>query len=350
MKKKGLIIATIVMVLVLAVSLTTATYAWFSSTASATIDSVTLVAQAADGLLIGAKGVASSPTNTYTDYRYGTVIWDGSSNIWSGDSYMGTNLSFNTAADTPMSISNGKAVSYTASAINNTGAEENVTIPANSWFAANGTTAASYDKKTAEAASAQVNYVDLDLAVTASKANSVKQAYMTVLVRPTAGVALKMAAAIHFYIAVTPVNDGTPGAAVAYTDAYATAEHTGLSAYEGKVQSNNFSGSVSKGHYVSSTLANGTVDTKHDVVAGDWYFVVPLYNSNTFMTPYTDLIQIKLMMWIEGTDDACIVANAGTGADVLTYFDYNDKYDTTGALVFNAGTGASYTGIVSLHA
>ena len=35
MKKKGLIVATIVMVLVLAVSLTTATYAWFTASASA---------------------------------------------------------------------------------------------------------------------------------------------------------------------------------------------------------------------------------------------------------------------------------------------------------------------------
>ena len=52
MKKKGLIISTVVMVVVLIASLTTATYAWFSVSASATINNISITTQASDGLVI----------------------------------------------------------------------------------------------------------------------------------------------------------------------------------------------------------------------------------------------------------------------------------------------------------
>ncbi len=52
MKKKGLIISTIVMVIVLIASLTTATYAWFTSSASATISEMTIQTMASEGLQI----------------------------------------------------------------------------------------------------------------------------------------------------------------------------------------------------------------------------------------------------------------------------------------------------------
>ena len=93
-----------------------------------------------------------------------------------------------------------------------------------------------------------------------------------------------------------------------------------MSAYPGKVQSNNFTGNVSAGTYVST--AGTTLDTKHEVAVGDWYYIIPLFNSATAMVPFEDLIQVKLIMWIEGTDDACIIANAGSGADIDIFFDY----------------------------
>ena len=55
MKKKGLIVATIVMVLVLAVSLTTATYAWFTSASSTKIDAFTLSVATNNDVNIGFK-------------------------------------------------------------------------------------------------------------------------------------------------------------------------------------------------------------------------------------------------------------------------------------------------------
>lgn len=315
--KKGLTIAMIVMVVVLAISLTTATYAWFSATASAVVETVRLEARAADGLIIGALGTTDAQNQRdYTDYRYGEVVWDGSK--WNGDSYMGTNLNFqiqdpsDNTQNINMSIGSTKAVSYTTVAKTGVGASGIDTIPANSWYKANGD-ALTLDDDTIEAALPQRDYIDFDLAVTASSTN-VLQAYMTVLISPDSP-QLKMAAAIHLYIAIY---DGTTETVI--TD---TLANGGLSAYPGKVQSNNFSGNVTSGTYVGT--AGDTVDEKHQVAVGDWYYVVPLYNSATAMVPFTNLIQVKLMLWIEGTDDACIIANAGSGADIDIFFDYADE-------------------------
>lgn len=53
MKKKGLIISTVVMVVVLIASLTTATYAWFTASGSAKVDDIQFSVTSASDLLIG---------------------------------------------------------------------------------------------------------------------------------------------------------------------------------------------------------------------------------------------------------------------------------------------------------
>jgi len=144
MKKKGLIISTIVMVVVLIASLTTATYAWFTSSASATIDQISLNANAANGLLIGAKG-AANPSD-YSDYRTGDVTWDATNSIWTGDeSGLGQNIHMLTVKSgetdgTAMSIDSVKASSYTTAQLTygTNGQAGYIEIPANSWYKANG--------------------------------------------------------------------------------------------------------------------------------------------------------------------------------------------------------------------
>ena len=59
MKKKGLIISTVVMVVVLIASLTTATYAWFTAAGSATVNDIGFAVKSTSDLLIGL-----SKTNT----------------------------------------------------------------------------------------------------------------------------------------------------------------------------------------------------------------------------------------------------------------------------------------------
>jgi len=99
MKKKGLIISTVVMVIVLIASLGTATYAWFSSTATAAVDSMTINSTASKGITIsaydGAKwynGDLALPTDDATKPAAGRVT------KWSGATEgQGANLKFDTA-------------------------------------------------------------------------------------------------------------------------------------------------------------------------------------------------------------------------------------------------------------
>ena len=81
MKKKGLIISTVVMVVVLIASLTTATYAWFSSTAQVTVNDLSITTIAADGLQIALKNGENSYVSG-TDLTYQNGVWAGSSDTW----------------------------------------------------------------------------------------------------------------------------------------------------------------------------------------------------------------------------------------------------------------------------
>ena len=62
MKKKGLIISTVVMVVVLIASLTTATYAWFTVSSTTTVDGFNLEVVSSNILNIGLKA-----NTTYED-------------------------------------------------------------------------------------------------------------------------------------------------------------------------------------------------------------------------------------------------------------------------------------------
>ena len=86
MKKKGMILATIVMVVVLVASLTTATYAWFTSTATATISQMNVTTSAAKGLQIAA--VTYDNNNAPTAYN-GTLSLDTTSHKWVGSEQNG---------------------------------------------------------------------------------------------------------------------------------------------------------------------------------------------------------------------------------------------------------------------
>ena len=69
MKKKGLIISTVVMVVVLIASLTTATYAWFTAASSVVVDSIKLEVTSDANVNVGVKKSTASPdSKTYDDY------------------------------------------------------------------------------------------------------------------------------------------------------------------------------------------------------------------------------------------------------------------------------------------
>ena len=88
MKKKGLIISTVVMVVVLIASLTTATYAWFTSAGVATVTPIDFSVTSAADLVIGVKsdntiGTAPAWSDFYSDATQFTAN-DGRGE-WTGD-------------------------------------------------------------------------------------------------------------------------------------------------------------------------------------------------------------------------------------------------------------------------
>ena len=119
MKKKGLIIATIVMVLVLAVSLTTATYAWFTQSATSSIGNIALSVDAGSDVKIGL-----TPSGSYEDgagigdFVSGDLTFNASNTPkWTGDFGMAgivnTNLSLNAiqlATGTASAVSAGATI------------------------------------------------------------------------------------------------------------------------------------------------------------------------------------------------------------------------------------------------
>ncbi|MBQ9276686.1 MAG: hypothetical protein IJ226_03735, partial [Clostridia bacterium] len=88
MKKKGLIISTIVMVVVLIASLTTATYAWFTTTARAEVTAINVGVTTDAKVMIGVSKTNAFTTSTAIESNFmnGSVTFDAgsASDKWSG--------------------------------------------------------------------------------------------------------------------------------------------------------------------------------------------------------------------------------------------------------------------------
>lgn len=101
MKKKGLIISTVVMVVVLIASLTTATYAWFTASGSASVSDITFKVSAASDLVIGVSknnSIVTSPqwaSFVSDETEYNATVSAGNRGTWTGVTD-GLGLSVNT--------------------------------------------------------------------------------------------------------------------------------------------------------------------------------------------------------------------------------------------------------------
>ena len=111
MKKKGLIISTVVMVVVLIASLTTATYAWFSAQAQATVEDLSITTNAATGLQIAMTKTEGSTAEIFSGELTYENGWGGAVNGWGnylgfGDITVGTLehavTTFEAGADVPI--------------------------------------------------------------------------------------------------------------------------------------------------------------------------------------------------------------------------------------------------------
>ena len=96
MKKKGLIISTVVMVVVLIASLTTATYAWFTTSASTSISGFDVAVVAGNTINIGLKGANYNAGTSADEFVSGSCAYVPGTNAfgsWTGDASLSPTIS-----------------------------------------------------------------------------------------------------------------------------------------------------------------------------------------------------------------------------------------------------------------
>lgn len=339
MKKKGLLIATIVMVLVLAVSLTTATYAWFTATSEVTVDTIQFNVKTAADLIIGLKDDNTvSTTSTAADYYSGATTYARGATFekqgtWTGDyNSLGSNIDLNSLSFANLTKAVGTGT-FTGTAgtfvenVYNPGAtlggtadsSFNMTNYLTGMIQANGQ-GTSVDEDSIDTAWKNVHYLDVVIGVQATKSNlDSMTCYVTI--NPTAGAILGMNTAIHVaYRVVAPGADSvgnltdtdiynayhysqTPGSVVntvfnnaetAYNAAHTDAESTGL---------------VCIGGPSTTTLNPGAITV-----------AIPIEDVTSGSIDITDIYQVQLVIFIAGYDSDCLEGAKGVGSDIIITF------------------------------
>lgn len=211
MKKKGLIISTVVMVVVLIASLTTATYAWFTATGSASVSDITFKVSAASDLVIGVSKTNSIVTSPqWANFVSDETVYDatkGNRGEWTGATD-GLGLSVNTGLQLD-GIS--KAV-YTFTGVTGEGAEmkgkptaytkgegtsvtKGFDVNETALLAAGNGSAISAG--TYEAAVRNTNYLDVAFGVSAAKSDVLSFGCLVTIDNNNTASSLGMNAAIH---------------------------------------------------------------------------------------------------------------------------------------------------------
>ena len=320
MKKKGLIISTVVMVVILIASLTTATYAWFSSTAEARIAPIGMTANAAEGILIGVRADTTATTTTRTDFVNGDVNWTASATAgnYTDGTWKGTN-GFGSLI-TPLSGSNPLAIQV-AEAMTKTVSEDASNDKIGSAYFKNAPAGVN-DQTAGEftAASANVDYIQLDLGIIASTHQNIDQIIGSIKVTPTDPNLIGMAAAIHFEVQVK-----APGAA----DWTTLSEIDSYGGLEAGVAT-----------FGETTGFDGTLNTTDKTWTYDFEaWKMAAAGGELSTTGTLDVVQVRIRAWLEGTDASCTTAYTGTGADIEISFKYSSKTTTDYTVANGIATG-----------
>jgi len=334
MKKKGLIISTVVMVVVLIASLTTATYAWFSVNPEATINDIIIETQASTGLEIAAYHIGENGIELYS----GDVTLQG--DVDTGR-YWG-------AADAG---DYGSAVSMTA------GEGENTLIKNIYATSGNGTTmfVNSADLQALKggkpenlvAAVENKNYFALDFTLRASSDGTIYIKELSITPTGT-GVKQNMAGSLRVALFATDPSDTAITEAQTWTpatngkfcyDPYGTKKYVGGSWVTDETPGKVYA--TKAGAYtdaMSTDLLSATWNNKYITAPVASAFgnngiqaLTATYNSlsaaKTAHSQYEiagitagQMTYLRLVVWFDGEDEACITSFAGGGAKVEINF------------------------------
>ena len=338
MKKKGLIISTVVMVVVLIASLTTATYAWFTQSATATIDSIAFQVGAGADLLIGVSGTndfVATPTNASfysgsTTYTKGATFKDQGS--WEGDvGSLGVNIDLNN-----LNLSNiSKAVgtgTFTGTTEGSWDPDTRQYTPGtplggtadttfsndnykNGMIKAEGQ-ASSVKTDTIDTAWKNFDYLDVVIGVQATNAN-LKSMTCYVTVNPGTSSIIGMNAAIHVAYELVKPNE--------------TATHTlndndiyGSNTYATRPNSvtnstyNTAKTAYGDGNSTGLTCLGG--DGNVTLNAGAMTFPITIDNLDSGTIDVSGIYQLHLVIYVAGFDGDCLEAAKGVSSTIYITF------------------------------
>ena len=338
MKKKGLIISTVVMVVVLIASLTTATYAWFTQSATATIDSIAFQVGAGADLLIGVSGTnnfVGTPTNASfysgtTTYAQGATFAE--QGTWTGDvNALGVNIDLNnlnlsniskavgtgTFEGTPGSW-NADTHQYTPGTVTK-GTADTAFSNANyktGMIKAEGQ-ASSVKADTIDTAWKNFDYLDVVIGVQATKAN-LQSMTCYVTVNPGTGTIIGMNAAIHVaYELVKP--NGTATNTLSDNDIYGTTYSYGTKPNTvTNTVYNTAKTAYGDGNSTGLTCLGGAGDVTLN--PGAMTFPIELDKVTSGAIDVSGIYQLHLVVYVAGFDGDCLEAAKGVSSTIYITF------------------------------
>ena len=349
MKKKGLIVATIVMVLVLAVSLTTATYAWFTADSQTTIDAIGFTVTTAADVIIGLKtdGEIAHTTDggstTIDPVTLDNFVTDGASDVlytptgqgytgtWSGQAGLGssinTGLNFNNITSaigtgTPTVFNEGGTSVQTPGSVTANWDSNKTVVKANGT----GFTASSVDTSSVYAAkkNAQTDpnggsslvdgdYLDIVIGVQATKAE-LASIVCNVTVNPTAtnGATIGMNAAIHVRWSLNDVD--WHDVDVYGNNRYGTAKGSITDTYT------DLTGGATRQVATTESTNNAFGITGLNALQGACNIAIPVVQNESGIST-SEIYQIHLIIFVAGYDSDCITAALnGTNSAITINF------------------------------
>ena len=330
MKKKGLIISTVVMVVVLIASLTTATYAWFTASAETTIEKIDFSVSSGSDVSIGlsstntyqagaSSGAFRSGTttigNTYatTDTNNTSVpnaVLQAGPGYWDGNEGLGNKIDMQLSlTNMTKAVGTGKS-GATADGTFNLAAIRTLATADNTGMVVSEGLGTSASKNGATPAYGQKDYLDVVIGVQAAAAD-LWSIVCNVTINPNANdIDLGMNAAIHVAWAIDGMIDAdTPKNQV--VDAYGSNHYNKTTASLAKTLVGGKTNTVDFGGNESQTLNNGATN-------------VPITIASTAGgTAYLDrstIYQIHLLIWIDGIDGDCNDQAKGVSSSIYINF------------------------------
>ena len=349
MKKKGLIISTVVMVVVLIASLTTATFAWFTASGSAKVDSIDFGVAAASDLLIGVAknnkfdSALDSSGFTADNTTYTATVASGNRGSWTGDTEglgLGVNLNLQLGAlekavysfndviyktpgqaydkvNNPITSAKQDAYARTSTSVTDpqqvaTGLKYDGTVLKASG---NGN---SFTASSCEPAVRNTDYLDVVFGVTANKADVLNYGCLISIDNKLSKSTLGMNAAIHIIYST----DGTNYKEIdVYGTQTASTVHNNMTAPtlpKNTIKASSTDASTTEVSYVSSAVT--------EYVPGDAIYWIPLRTADdaTDFATVGAITQLHLIVYICGPDGDCLTSSTGAGAAIqIEFIDIN---------------------------